>query len=149
VVERPPLFVYLERALGVIAAEAPLHFAAMQRQLGARTVSIQVGADEPLRLCLADGPPWVTRDTGGRVEIRLGHDDLDAFLRGELTLEQGVIGERLAVRGKLEHVLPFLDALELWLHGALRTPSAARLHREYLDARRPSSSQQIADRGMP
>ena len=147
-VERPSLLAYLERALGLIAAEAPLHFAAMQRQLGSRTVSIQVSADEPLGICLADGPPWVTRSLDGQVQIRLAHDDLDAFLHGELTLEQGLTGERLAVRGKLDDVLPFLDALKLWLHGALRSPSAARLHHDYLDTQRPSSSQ-IADRGMP
>lgn len=131
---------YLERALELVQREAPLHFLGMRERLGARAVSIRIADAEPLRLQLRGAPPWVTRGGPAELEVALGSADLDRFLLGELTLEQGIAEERLSIRGPLDDVLALLDALESWLHGALRSPSAPALHREFLTATQRGSS---------
>jgi hypothetical protein len=125
---------YLERALGLVAAEAPVHFAAARDHLGALALVIRVAGSPPLRLFLGTGPPWTAPGSDGDVEAALAPGDLAALLAGELTIEEAVGCDRLSIRGELDRVLPFLDALGAWLHGALRSPSLPHLHRQYLAA---------------
>lgn len=142
-------FAYLQQALTLLSVETPLHFAAVRQRLGTRAVSIQIGNAEPSRLCLGHGPPWLTREVAADVEVSLSQADLDAFLRGQLTLEQGLEESRLAVRGKLDDVLSALEALQCWLHGALRSPSVPALHRLYLNGQDPSAFHALAQKGIP
>jgi hypothetical protein len=127
----------LQRALRLLRAEAPVHFAATRERLGPRAVDITVGDEAPVRVHLDGGEPWVVAAAEGagpaaEVNIGVSRADLSAFLRGELTIEDGVAHGRLSVRGSLDHVLAFLDALSAWLHGALRSPGFPALHRSYL-----------------
>jgi len=123
---------YLTRALAALAREAPVHFAAMSAALDGRAALVRIGSAAPVRVCLAGAPPWVTSGSDGRVEVSLSPSDLGAFLRGELTIEEGLDADRVAIRGALEDVAGFLDGLACWLHGALRCPPLASLHAEYL-----------------
>jgi hypothetical protein len=141
---------YLERALGLLRSESPIHFAATRDRLGPLAVTITVGDEEPVRVCLAGQPPWVLGaqrggETAGAagVAVSVSRSDLDAFLRGEFTIEEGLEADRLAVRGPLDHVLAFLEALSAWLHGALRCPSFPALHRSFLTG--PRSTPETAN----
>ena len=129
-------FAYLEEALRVLSVEAPRQFVAMREQLGPLAISIEVADAPPRRLCLTESS-WLSRAGAADVQVSLTQANLDAFLRGELTLEQGLSASRLAIRGPLDDVLACLDALQSWLHGALRSPSAPTLHRRYLDGQDP------------
>lgn len=142
-------FAYLERALTLLSVETPLHFEAVRQRLGTRAVSIQVGDAEPSRICFSEGAPWLTRKGPADVQVSLSEADLEAFLHGRITLEEGLEDSRLTVRGKLDDVLPALEALQCWLHGALRSPSAPRLHQLYLDGQDPSALPAPAERGIP
>ena len=96
---------YLQRALHLLRAEAPVHFAATRERLGPRAIDIAVGAEAPVRVHLDRGEPWVVVPAEGEgpaaeVNIGVSRADLSAFLRGELTIEDGVAQDRLTVRGQ-------------------------------------------------
>jgi len=151
--ERGRFGAYLERALECLRHDSPTHFAATRRRLGNRSLLIRIAGDVPVQVSLAGDAPWVTpmapmspvatmQETvadanpsalgAGQVEIAASERDLHAFLRGDFTIEEGLQADRLAVRGALDDVLAFLEALGAWLHGALRAPSFPPLHRRFL-----------------
>jgi hypothetical protein len=139
---------YLEQALGAVAREAPLHFRVLRERMGAGAVLIQISGAERLRVCLAEDPPWVSAEGAGQVCVQLAEPDLDALLQGELTLEEALEAERLAILGELDEVLRLLDVLQCWLHGALRSPSLPKLHQQFLARHEPRTSTQIAEKGV-
>lgn len=121
----------LERALTMVMLEAPVHFAAVRRQLGNLVGIICVEGSPPMSVCVADGPPWVRRHTEGEIELSLTERDLSRMLRGELTFEDGILNGELSARGSLEHLLAFLDGLASWLQGAMRCPSSPTLYEHF------------------
>ena len=123
---------YLRAAFALLASDTPTHFAALRDTLGALAIVIRLGDEQPLRVCIADGAASVTEAAQGEVDLQLGEPALDALLHGELTVEEAIAADRLAVKGKLDEVLIFLDALHIWLHGALRCPSLHDLYARYL-----------------
>jgi hypothetical protein len=123
---------YLRAAFALLAADTPAHFAALRDTLGALAIVIRLGDEQPLRVCIADGAPSITEASQGEVALQLGEPAFDALLHGELTVEEAIAADRLAVKGKLDEVLIFLDALHIWLHGALRCPALHDLYARYL-----------------
>jgi hypothetical protein len=134
---------YLEAALDLLQVEAPAHFAATRARMRGRAAAIRVDDAPPLRLCFASGPPWISRRGAltGDIAVAISGRDLDRFLAGELTLEEGLADDRLRIQGDVDQVLDFLDALAAWLHGALRCPSFPTLQRAYLAEPHPDSPQ--------
>jgi hypothetical protein len=141
---------YLAQALGLLRSESPVHFQATRQRLGGLAILIRIAGDVPVRVRLEGevAATWVARadHVGGHahvgasdsgVEISTSRADLDGFLRGAFTLEEGLEANRLTVRGALDDVLAFLEALNAWLHGALRCPSFPSLHRRFLAGDRP------------
>ena len=137
---------YLADALALLRRESPVHFEATRRRLGARVIGIRIVGDVPVRVRLQgdDAEGWVTRvgepdDVApAEVQIATSQADLDGFLRGDFTLEEGLEANRVAVRGRLDDVLAFLDGLAAWLHGALRCPSFPPLHHQFLAGAQPT-----------
>jgi hypothetical protein len=136
---------YLQQALALLHAESPVHFEATRRRLAGRAILIRIAGDVAVCVHL-DGTDtdWVARFDGGNrpaavaaVEIATSRADLESFLRGAFTLEEGLEANRLDVRGALDDVLAFLEALNAWLHGALRCPSFPPLHQRFLSGDRP------------
>jgi hypothetical protein len=122
----------LEEALAVVERESPLHHAEMARCLGPLAAVIRVGGDAPMRVSLAEGLPRVSARGDGQIHVALTEPVLERLLRGELTLDDGVVDGSISARGELEHVLAWFDALGAWLHGALRSPSLPHLHQRFL-----------------
>jgi hypothetical protein len=56
---------------------------------------------------------------------------LIAILQGALAMDDAIEADRLQLRGQLDHLLSFLEALRCWFHGAVRAPSFPALHAEY------------------
>ena len=124
---------YVEASLKVLEREAPVHFAAVKSRLGGLTALIRVDDATPFRLDLAS-MPWVGSAAVGDVDVGLSPVDIESLLTGALTIEEAITDDRLLVRGELDHVLDFLDALGAWLHGAIRAPSMPALSAKYLDS---------------
>jgi len=122
----------LRAAFALLASDTPTHYAALRDTLGALAIVIRLGDEQPLRVCIADGAASITEASHGEVALQLGEPAFDALLHGELTVEEAIAADRLAVKGKLDEVLIFLDALHIWLHGALRCPSLHDLYARYL-----------------
>jgi hypothetical protein len=74
----------------------------------------------------------VTHGVTGQIDLAITSGGLDAMLRGELTLEEALEDDTLELRGELDQLADFLEALNAWLHGALRSPGLARMHGAYL-----------------
>lgn len=143
----------LEDALAMVACEAPQHFAAMRDQLGTHAAVIRVGDDTRLQLCIAGDPPWVELSAGGdqrdTVEVALSEGELGRLLRGESSIEEGILNGSLSARGALGDLLAFFDGLSSWLHGALRSPSLPKLHERCLaESAAPSSAPADGQKGM-
>lgn len=121
----------LEDALAIVAREAPLHFARMRRQVGELTALIRVGEAPPMKLLFTEGPPWVRPGATGSVEVSLSRADLARLLRGELTIDEGIVAGTVQVRSQVDHLLRWFDGLASWLHGTLRSPSLPALHHQF------------------
>ena len=124
----PPFAEQLEEALALVARESPLHFTALRRQLGDLAAVLRVGQADPVRVSVADEPPWVEHGSEGHIALALAEPGLARLLLGEMTIEEGILDGHLEAKGEVGHLLAFFDALGSWLHGALRCPSMPELH---------------------
>jgi hypothetical protein len=123
---------FLERALALLARESPPHLTATMDGLGERALSVAIDRGPAVRVCFAAQRVVAMSDIPGEIAVAIADADLRRFLAGRVTVEEAVIDGSLAVRGRLDDVRAFLDALAAWLHGALRTPALALLLHEYL-----------------
>jgi hypothetical protein len=123
---------YVEESLKLLERETPVHFAAVKSRLGGLTALIRVDDAAPFRLDLAT-TPWIGPAAEADVDVGLSPSDIEGLLTGALTIEEAITHDRLAVRGELDHVLDFLDALGAWLHGAIRAQSMPALSARYID----------------
>jgi hypothetical protein len=125
---------YVERALAIVAREAPVHFTAMRAELGGLGARVRAVGAPPFRVTLASGPPWVALgDERQAIELGVGEEALEDLVTGRATIEDAVETEGLRVRGSIDDVGRFLDALRAWLHGAFRAPSMPELRRSFLE----------------
>jgi hypothetical protein len=122
---------HLSRSMDVLRRDRPVHFAAARRALNGLAAAIHVEGEPTVRACL-DQPPWVTYGETAEIDIELSQRDLLALLRGQMTLEAATEDGRLRLRGEIDHLASFLEALNAWLHGALRCPALGRMHGAYL-----------------
>lgn len=124
-----------------------MHFAELRRRLGARVVVVRIGEAPPISVCVEGAPPWVGSQANGTVSLALSEQDLRELLRGELALEDGVLSDRINLKGGVDHLLAFFDAVIAWLHGALRSPSLPLLQDRYLARPAGASDVTAAPRG--
>jgi hypothetical protein len=123
--------VFLERSLQLIARETPEHFAAVQGRMRGLAVLVGVGAPASVRVQL-DVAPWLGPPAHAEVVAEIEPAALRDILDGRLTLEAALEADRLLLRGELGHLLRFIEALEAWIHGAVRCSSMPELLSEYL-----------------
>ena len=121
----------LEEALEVVARESPLHFTVLRSRLAGLATVVRVADFSALRISFDDGPPWVEQGEDGQIAVALSEADLGRLLRGDLTIEEGILDGSVSTAGVLEHLLSWLDGLASWLHGALRCPSLPTLHERF------------------
>ena len=136
---------FLLRSLGVLEAEKPRVHAALCALLMGKELDFAIdGAHVILRFT-----PAIEVDDTGRaphIFVTSGRAAIVDVLGG-LSLEEAVATERVALRGALDDLVLFHDALLVYLHGAVRCPSFPRLFDEYrrVDSPRvPASSRALA-----
>jgi hypothetical protein len=135
----------LERARTTLAREAPGHYARFAALLEDAPLRIDVDrVPLLLRFCgnehrLDDDDAWAAS------EVRADAATILALLDGELTLVDAALGERLFLRGSLESVARFERGLELFMDGAVRSPSMPALLQELRSSmrRNPETSQEV------
>lgn len=123
---------FVERALGVLAAESPAAYHRLADQLrpapaglevDGESFSIDVRGD---RLRVVRGPP---HGPGGRV--RAGGEVILDLIDGRTEVLEAVVGGRLDVRGDVEAVLRLARGLGAFVEGAVRAPGLRELLDEY------------------
>jgi hypothetical protein len=125
---------FLARSLDVLERERPDAHAELCRVAAPRTVALVVEGEAVwlafhrtgLRIEAARHPADVELETS---ESAI----LDVIDRGA-TLVSLALSGRLELRGSVDDVLGFHDALSLYVHGAVRAPSFPGLLREYRGA---------------
>jgi len=122
---------FLRQSLALLAAESPVHLAAMASAFRARQVRIMIDDEAAVQLT-SDGRAlrFSPEAVDAAVEVSFSSRDLLRVLGGDETLDDAIIEGRVAVRGRCPDVLAFDEALRAWLHGAVRSPSfPSLLHR--------------------
>jgi len=122
---------YLEKSFETMRVQSPGHLEAFRSSFGGLCVRIRVG-DEALRVEPTGGTAWTKDDGDAHVTVAIGSDTLARILEGHATIEQCVWDGTLSIRGRIDDVLRFHDALRLWINGALRCYDFPRLYEGYL-----------------
>lgn len=132
---------FLEASLRVLAREAPASARRVADALGPAGVRVAVdGAARVVRgrgdalLCEAERSP-------AAVDVATDRTTVLGLVDARTTLMDALLEERFRVRGPVEAVIRFDDALLAYLDGAVRCPSFPTLLRDYrrssLEERRP------------
>jgi hypothetical protein len=131
---------FLDQSMTLLAAEMPRAYARLCAMLREREARVTM---DELRIGIAF-PGGAFRLVGDVdqpcIELRSDRATVLDVVDGRLTLEEAVWNERLQLRGRLDDLARFHDALVLYLHGAVRCPSFPWLLECYRDGKCPSAA---------
>ncbi|NUZ05907.1 hypothetical protein [Piscinibacter koreensis] len=134
---QPDFFGFLAQAVEALKEQAPFAYRRFHAQFA------------PLRACLSPGDDtrtvWLD---GDRLAIRDGVHDaavrarfelatIDDLVDGRLTLLDALIGERLWLSGRPEHVERFFDAFTTFIIGSMRSHKMQALMAAFRGHRQP------------
>ena len=121
----------LERSLAVILEEHPPAYARLSETMAGREVVLEVDGP-PFGVCFEPGAVRVGRTVDApAVWGRFDRPTVLALADGELSIHQALLGGRLELRGGVEALVAFGEALHTYLNGAVRAPSAAAILESY------------------
>jgi hypothetical protein len=130
---------FLGRSLELLARELPWGYAALCRTLAPREVVIEVDGAATGLVCEADAVRVAPAMTAPAVECRTTREAILDLVDARMTLVEGVMSERVWLRGSVADLLAFHDGLLIYLGGAVRSPSFPWLLREFRSARLDST----------
>ncbi|HZR84391.1 MAG TPA: hypothetical protein VFD92_25055 [Candidatus Binatia bacterium] len=125
---------FLARSLDVLARERRDAYLALCRTLAPRSVALVVDGDPVWLEFRQDGVRLHPVRRRAEAELETSEAGILAVIDGAATLAALAIDDRLELRGAVDDVLAFNDALSLYVHGAVRSPSFPRLLRDYRSA---------------
>jgi hypothetical protein len=127
----PRFAALLETSLAVLSRECPEAYAEICRMLAGYEVAIVLDT-EKLALCFEEDGPVVRRSAQQPTVhfIATRHTLLD-LIDAKFTLEFAITRDILHVRGKMNALIQFYEALRLYIHGAVRSPSFPALLSDY------------------
>ncbi len=103
----------------------------MCRQLAPREVIIRVDG-ETVALAFRDADAAIVEHAHApQVEICTTRDTVLSVIDGDASLTEAVFDNRLILRGRLDDLVAFHDALLTYVHGAVRAPSFPHLLHRY------------------
>ena len=130
-----PIATLLEQAFSVLQRDCPRAHSAMAKRLGNTTVRISVD-DEVFDVCVEDGAPRVRAPDGeATVSVRTTRPAVRAVLAGRRTLADAVRADEVRAEGRLAGLVSLLEALEAFVHGAVRCDAIAQLYDEFQNER--------------
>jgi len=132
---------FLDHSMTVLAAEKPAVHARLCVLLYDREARLEVD-HEHIGIAFPDGAFRLV-DTVAHpfIELRSSRATVLDVVGGRSTLDDAVWADRLWLRGHLDDLVLFHDALVLYLQGAVRCPSFPWLLECYQDARIPSMAE--------
>ena len=113
----------IARSLALLEREHALAFAALRASLRGQRLRLEIGAERFSVTHDADTLRLGAPEGGSTVELRTTRQTLLALVEHETSLLEAVLRGRLELRGTVPALARFHDALALYLHGAVRSPS--------------------------
>ena len=130
-----PIATLLERAFEVLRGACPRAHAEMARRLGESTVRLSVDG-EVFDVRVEKGIPRVHSPHGeASVCVRTTRAAVRSVLAGRRTLADAVCADEVRVEGRLADLVTLLEALEAFVHGAVRCDEVAQLYDEFQNER--------------
>jgi hypothetical protein len=132
---------FLTHSMTLLAAEKPDVAARLGALLRDREARVQVDAERVGIVFPAGVFRLVAEVADPFIELRSSRRTILEVVNGRLTLEDAVWGEHLWLRGHLDDLVRFHDALVLYLQGAVRCPSFPWLLDRYRDGHVPTRAE--------
>jgi hypothetical protein len=121
----------LDRAFAHMELGCPMAFDEIARRLAGVTVRLAVD-EETFDVRVADGAPRVGPPVGvAGVEVTTSRAAVRAVLSGETTLAEAVRADRVRATGRLVDLVALLDALDAFVHGAVRSEGIEQLYDDF------------------
>jgi hypothetical protein len=137
---------FLDRALGAIETEVPHVHRALCSALARSTVRLCVDRE---RMIITEerGRVLLKDDVRGTlVEFATDSTTLLALTSGDASFLDAALDDRMMVKGAVDEIVLFYDALVLFLQGAVRSPSLPWLLDEFEASRRGTAIQESEPR---
>ncbi|MGW8368093.1 MAG: hypothetical protein ACWGPN_05360 [Gammaproteobacteria bacterium] len=121
----PPdsFFNFLATSVYVLKRDVPQAYASLSQAMSGLRARLSVGAHERV-IGFDDG---VFRMLGGEseanVDVRFAEQVILDLVDGKVMLEEAILDETLFMRGEVEAIEQFYDALLVYLDGTLRSPA--------------------------
>jgi hypothetical protein len=132
----PPadFFTFLRTSLSRIADEVPDAHRALVGAMG--NLRARLVADGAARIIRFDFPDWTicAGASEADLEVAFDRDIIMDLIDSRLTMEDAIYQERLRMRGPVETIERFYDALLVYLEGLTRTPGAPAMLESYRQA---------------
>jgi hypothetical protein len=133
---RRPFREFLDEALYALRAELPWVWRALCAALHARAVDLAVDGELVRVRGDAEGlsvtPLRAAGELTESVSLRTSRAVIVGLVEARDTFVDAVTHDRVTLRGGVDDLLAFHDALVVFLHGAVRCPSFSRLLDEFL-----------------
>lgn len=126
---------FLDAALAALRRECPPAFSAMAQALGDGATALRVGNEDFVLLSHAGRVETTGRCEATGVEVVTDRATILDLVDARLTLAAAVLDDRLLLRGAVEDLLGFHEALLAFVAGGVRSPSFPALLGEYRGAR--------------
>lgn len=122
---------FLASSFALLAREVPTAYTHMCRQLAPREVILRVDGETVALVFRCDDVHIAPHSPHPQVEIETTRATVLSVIDAEATLTEAVLDDRLLLRGRLEDLVAFHDALLTYVRGAVRAPSFPHLLRRY------------------
>jgi len=131
---------FLERSLVTLRSELPHGYALVAARLGRR--SVDIGVDGEALAIHGDGATLRVDGVSGVASADAGGamGTMAEILDGTLPLNDAILSGRIHLRGKLDDLAAFFEALQTYFGAAVRCPSFAGLLDDYLAVAEPRAA---------
>jgi hypothetical protein len=126
-----PLQALVAESFAILRREQAPRFAALLEQLSKRVVAIRSGAEEFAVDCTADDIRVVAGSPRADVSVAFEPRLISELISGQLSLHEALVSDRLLVVGPFDEVVRLNDALEMYVHAAVRSLSFPELWRRF------------------
>jgi hypothetical protein len=124
-------FTFLAQSMRILEQEAPERYASLSLAMG--DMQAQLTTNGSARIVRFDGSRFVLEreDIKADVDVEFTSDTILDLVDGELSLEEAIDSEVLWIRGAVEVVEHFYDAVLIYIDGAMRSPGFLNLLKEF------------------